>query len=146
MKALVIFDTIKGNTAEVAKQIAAGFGGNTKAVKVGTVGADALTGIGLLIIGSPTFGGRPSPAIQGFLDGIPETVVRTLSFAVFDTRLSWKFLKIFNFAADRVAAVIAERGGKLMAQPEGFFVKGSNGPLRDGELERASLWGRTLGS
>jgi flavodoxin len=35
MKALVIYDTVKGNTAKIAQAIAAGIGGNTEAVKVG---------------------------------------------------------------------------------------------------------------
>jgi hypothetical protein len=30
----------------------------------------------------------------------------------------------------------------LIAEPEGFFVKASKGPLLEGELERASAWAK----
>jgi hypothetical protein len=34
----------------------------------------------------------------------------------------------------------------LAASPEGFFVTGEQGPLKDGELERARAWaGRLIG-
>ena len=32
----------------------------------------------------------------------------------------------------------------LAAEPQSFFVQGTPGPLEEGELERASKWGRTL--
>jgi flavodoxin len=144
MKSLVVYDTVKGNTAKVAQAIAAGIGGNTQAVKPDTAGGGAVKGIDLLVIGSPTMGGRPTPAIQTYIDGMPKEIAQKLSFAVFDTRLSWKFLKIFKFAGDRISATLKERGGKILGQPEGFVVKSANGPLADGELERAQLWGRKL--
>jgi hypothetical protein len=89
-------------------------------------------------------GGRPTPSIQGFIDGLPKETVEKTGFAAFDTRLSWKFLKIFNFAGDRMSAALKERGCRILAQPGGFTVKGANGPLADGELERATLWGQKL--
>ena len=39
-----------------------------------------------------------------------------------------------------------KRGTPLAAPPEGFFVKGSDGPLKDGEVERASAWGKAIGA
>ena len=36
------------------------------------------------------------------------------------------------------------RGGTLVASPEGFFVKGTKGPLREGELERAAGWAKGI--
>jgi flavodoxin len=144
MKALVIYDTVKGNTAKIAQAIAAGIGGNTEAVKVGSAGAGALKGIDILVIGSPTMGGRPTPSIQAFIDGISKETIEKAGFAAFDTRLSWKFLKIFKYAGDRITTVLMERRGRILAQPEGFTVKSANGPLADGELERAKLWGQKL--
>jgi hypothetical protein len=43
-----------------------------------------------------------------------------------------------------MASKLLEKGVSLLAEPESFFVKGTEGPLRDGELERASKWARTL--
>ncbi len=144
MKALVIYDTVQGNTAKIAQAVAAGIGGNTEAVKAGSTDAGALKGIDVLVMGSPTMGGRPTPGIQAFIDAIPKEIVGKAGFAAFDTRLSWKFLKIFKYAGDRMTAVLRERGGRILAQPEGFTVKSANGPLADGELERARLWGQKL--
>ena len=35
-------------------------------------------------------------------------------------------------------------GGKLAAPPEGFIVLGTQGPLLDGELERAAKWAKDI--
>jgi hypothetical protein len=37
-----------------------------------------------------------------------------------------------------------KRGGKLAVPPEGFIVEASEGPLREGELERAAAWAKTI--
>jgi hypothetical protein len=43
-----------------------------------------------------------------------------------------------------MAAKLREKGVSLLAEPESFIVKGTEGPLRDGELERASTWARQI--
>lgn len=35
-------------------------------------------------------------------------------------------------------------GGTLIASPEGFFVKGKEGPLKEGELKRAASWAKVI--
>jgi flavodoxin I len=70
----------------------------------------------------------------------------------FDTRLSAReknpalrlLLKTVGYAAGRIADSLAAKGGKLAAPPEGFIVEGREGPLREGELERAAAWGKTI--
>jgi hypothetical protein len=37
-----------------------------------------------------------------------------------------------------------KKGGELIAPPEGFFVQGTEGPLKEGELERASDWAKQI--
>ena len=32
----------------------------------------------------------------------------------------------------------------LVVPPEGFFIKDKEGPLKDGELERATAWGAQI--
>jgi hypothetical protein len=39
-----------------------------------------------------------------------------------------------------------EAGGRLVAPPEGFAVEGTEGPLKQGELERAAEWARRCGA
>jgi hypothetical protein len=36
------------------------------------------------------------------------------------------------------------RGGELCIPPEGFFVEGTEGPLKEGELKRAAEWAKPL--
>ena len=44
-------------------------------------------------------------------------------------------------AARSVARELRKHGYQLAAKAEGFIVTGAEGPLRDGELERARNWG-----
>jgi len=45
---------------------------------------------------------------------------------------------VFGYAAGRIAGNLKRKGGTLIASTEGFFVTGSEGPLKEGELERAA--------
>ena len=47
-------------------------------------------------------------------------------------------------AARTMAKKLQEKGGSLLLDPESFFVKGMEGPLRSGELDRAATWARML--
>jgi hypothetical protein len=47
-------------------------------------------------------------------------------------------------AAKGIASRLEARGYKLVADPEGFFIQEAEGPLDQGELERALQWGRSL--
>ena len=47
-------------------------------------------------------------------------------------------------AASTIAKLLQKKGGTLMAAPEGFLVTGEEGPLKDGELERAANWVQAL--
>ncbi|MFC1983163.1 hypothetical protein ACFLV5_05230 [Chloroflexota bacterium] len=37
-----------------------------------------------------------------------------------------------------------KKGGNLVVPEEGFFVKDKEGPLVDGEIERAARWARSM--
>jgi flavodoxin len=143
MKALVVFDSTWGNTEKIAHAVASGLGGSTKAHRVGSAEAKEYEGIDLLVLGSPILGGRPSPAMQGYIKAIPQPVAEKLTVATFDTRLTMKFAKIFGYAAVRMANQMKNKGCRVKLT-EGFIVKGTNGPLADGELERATEWGSKL--
>jgi hypothetical protein len=49
-------------------------------------------------------------------------------------------VKTGGFAAKPISKMLTEKGGNLILPPEGFFVAGDQGPLKDGELERAADW------
>lgn len=144
MKTLVVYDSAYGNTAKIAEAIGSAITGEVKMVRPGALNHSELETFDLIIAGSPTQGGRPTPAIQSFLDKISEPVLKGINIAGFDTRYSTKLVKIFGYAADRIANDLESKGGILIASPEGFFVKGKRGPLKEGELERAARWAKGI--
>ena len=103
-----------------------------------------MESIDLLVVGSPTQGAKPTPAIQGFLSKIPDRAIKDLKVAAFDTRLSTRLVGIFGYAAGRIATGLKGKGGTLVVAPQGFFVKGREGPLKEGELERAAAWAKEI--
>lgn len=113
-------------------------------VRVGNMNPSAVKTPDLLIIGSPTQAGRPLKAIVDLLAAMPESVVKGTKVAAFDTRVPSKIAVIFGYAAPKIASSLEKRGGKLVKPAEGFFVKSSKGPLKEGELERAASWAKTV--
>jgi hypothetical protein len=79
-------------------------------------------------------------AVQTFLMKAPATAIKGINVAAFDTRFASIFAKIFGYAAGRIANPLKKKGGNLIVAPEGFFVEGTKGPLKEGELERAASW------
>ena len=142
MKTLVVYDSVYGGTEKIAKAIADAIGNDAEARRVGAVNPSDLKAFGLIIAGAPTNGGRPTPAMKDFLERVP-TLAGT-PVAAFDTRLTSKLVAVFGFAAGKIASSLQEKGGTLVAPPQGFFVKGKEGPLKDGELERAASWAREV--
>jgi len=144
MKALVIYDSQYGNTEKIAKAIGGAIGTDTKVARPAEVKETDLPSAEALIIGSPTQGGRPTKALQDFLSALPGTAIKGKKVAAFDTRFSSTWARIFGFAAGRIARALKGKGGNLVVPPEGFFVTGTKGPLKDGELERAATWGKKV--
>ncbi len=149
MKTIVINDSHYGNTEQIARAIATGAGGHAiRATQEEAVNWDE---VGVIIVGSPTQGGRPTEVVQHFLARIPDHVLRGKTVAAFDTRFeeaSQKFplrmlMKTIKYAAEKTESALIARGG-VSAGAMGFIVTGKEGPLKRGELERAKEWGRTL--
>lgn len=67
-----------------------------------------------------------------------------LKVAAFDTRLKSRLATILGNAASRMTAQLKELGSNVIATPEEFIVKGQKGPLADGEIDRATRWGKDL--
>ena len=146
MKALIVYDSVYGNTEKIARAVAAALAasGQVKALRVGEVNPSELESVDLLIVGSPTQGGRATPAIKEFLSRIPAKALSNVSVASFDTRIKNIVAKLFGYAGGRIADSLKEKGGNLAALPEGFIVEGNKGPLKEGELERAAVWAKGI--
>lgn len=154
MKAVVIYDSVYGNTEQIARAIAAALGtpDEVKLFRAGDITPEQLAGIDLLIVGSPTQGFRAVKSVTDFLNSIPGDALKGVRVAAFDTRIAGKeagvgarfITKIGGFAAPRIADALKKKGGDLIASPEGFNVKGTEGPLAPGEVERAAAWAKQL--
>ncbi len=145
MKALIVYDSTWGNTELIAGAVAAGLepAGEVKVARADAVTATDLEAVDLLVVGAPVQGGRPTNPVQDFLGRLRE-LRRGTRAAAFDTRLGMRWVGIFGFAAPRIADALQAKGGTLAAGPEGFIVMGKQGPLKDGEIERATAWGGRL--
>jgi flavodoxin len=157
MKALVVYDSVFGNTEKIALAIgnALGSQADVETLRVGDVTPEKLMGVGLLIVGSPTRGFRPTPATTGLLKRIPKNGLQGVKVAAFDTRFAESqieegpailsfLVRIFGYAAEPISNRLANKGGEVVIIPEGFIVTDTEGPLREGELDRAADWARQI--
>jgi flavodoxin I len=152
MKAMVVYDSAYGNTEKIAQAIGQAIGSpeDVAIVQVRNAKPEQLAGVALLIVGSPTQKFRPTGATTSFLKSIPENGLNGVKVAAFDTRLTVGeiekvrilafFVRIFGYAAEPIAGRLKKKGGELAVPPEGFYVGAMEGPLLDGELERAADW------
>lgn len=155
MKALIVYDSFFGNTEKVAQAIGKSLGAakDVTVVKVDAVQPEMMGGLDYLIVGSPTRAFSPSPAIKSFVRGIPSGKLEGVKFAAFDTRLPinektpgvLRFLvKFFGYADKPINDGLKKKGGMQAVPSEGFFVMDSEGPMAEGELERAAEWVKTI--
>src|SRR5579864_9074096 len=87
VSALVLYDSVFGNTAQIAQAIARGLGayGAVRLVGVAQAHPQQLEAIDLLVLGCPTQHHGLSPATSLLLDHVLPREVTGLSLAVFDT-------------------------------------------------------------
>ena len=162
MKALVAYESMFGNTEEVARAIGAGLSESME-VEVQAVASAPRTvppDVELLVVGGPTHGfsmSRPSTredavrqgahattsvGVREWLDGLPPRS-GTATLTTFDTRVNGA--RHLPGSAAKSAARSARRHGFTHVQRgESFYVDGTAGPLVDGETERAEDWGRQV--
>jgi hypothetical protein len=159
MTAIVIFESHWGSTAAVARAIAEGIGPGTPALHTDEVDAPVLAAARLIVVGAPviafslpresttkqlagdikapTAADTSHPLMRTWLDGLPPSAGWA---AAFETRIWWSP----RGATGTIQSKLRRAGYQRLARAERFIVAGSYGPLRDGELERARLWGAEL--
>ena len=155
MKAVVVYDSVFGNTQKVAEAIASSLSARAQVdlLRPSDQALQRLAGADLLVVGSPTRGFRPTEAMSNLLKGISSVGLKGARVAAFDTRFKADELKSATtrfvvktggYAAKRIATQLQKAGGTLAAPPEGFYVEDTEGPLKAGELERAASWASAL--
>lgn len=145
MNTLVIYDSEFGNTERVAQAIASGLraASYVQATPIRSFDPSQLENIDVLILGCPTQAWRPTQAIQSLLTRLPAERLDKMAVACFDTRFN-KPRWLTGSAARRMGQLLRAMGVTLLVPPESFFVIGKEGPLVDGELNRATAWAREL--
>lgn len=153
MTTLIVYDSVFGNTGKVAEAIADEVGGDVRLRSVSAVTPADLDEVTLLVVGSPTRGFRPTPAIQEYIAGLPADRLNGLRVAAFDTRLDLKTIhpaplrwvvEVGGYAANVLETELAELHCTKAVESAGFLVTDTEGPLGDGEIERARTWAKSL--
>jgi flavodoxin len=145
MQALVVYFTKFGHTQRVAEAIAAGLGG-ARLAGIDDLQERDLEGIDLLVMGSPTHNMNLPEAVKPYLEQVPKRALRGKLVAAFDTSYELsRWLQQFT-AGRRLDRWLRKLGGRRLAAPEIFIVDGREGPLREGELERARAWAAAMKS
>ena len=141
MKSLVIYDSVHGNTKTIAETIAKELGSDTKTISVLQFKPEYLKEVRLLVVGSPIIAWQPTVKMMGFLAALTKNQLDGFKAAVFDTRVE---LFIHGDAAGKIALELTRAGAVIVSEPMGFKVKGKEGPLKKGEVEKAAAWARSL--
>ena len=159
MNVVVVYESHWGNTAAIATAIADGFGSDAQALATDEAEPGTVANADLIIAGAPvmafslpsdrmlaTLAGdkkAPSPpdlshaSMRTWLDRLPAGRGR---FVQFETGLRWSP----GGATGAIGQKLEESGYTRLGKSRRFVVKGSYGPLREGELDRARQWGAEL--
>ena len=167
MRALVVYESMYGNTHVIASNIAIGLRGTYEVtlVPVAAATAELVAEADLLVVGAPTHRhGLPTassrqrarkaaakpdsgltldpdtggPALEDWLGGLADGHALA---AAFDTRLAGAPV-LTGRASRRIGRLLKRHGHRLVTAPESFIVSQLN--LVDGESLRARQWGAAL--
>ena len=170
MRALVVYESMYGNTRVIAGGVADGLRATCEVTLVPVAGVtwDLLAGADLLVVGGPThMHGMSSaktrrtaaqaaakedsglsldpdargPGVHDWLKSLGE---RHALAAAFDTRLDSVPPAFSGRASRGIGRLLKRHGCRLIAAPESFLVTPQN-TLLDGEDSRARRWGAALG-
>ncbi len=161
MTALIVTESLFGNTLSIAEAVASGIAEVRGRDRVRVVHASEAPvvlppEVDLLVVGAPThtlslpnvdtradaLGAGAPTAPVGVREWIENVALPDgLAVATFDTSIHHQIQ--LGTAARAAAAALGDRGATATAGPS-FWVTGMEGPLADGELGRATRWGRQL--
>jgi flavodoxin len=143
MKILIVYDSQFGNTEKVAQAIAAALGkkGDSRLLKADMVKAGDLEGLDALIVGSPVHAWGPTAKTKSFLKGLEPDVLSGVKAAAFDTGFK---SRLAGSATKKIEKQLKKAGCSIAVPGEKFIVTGNEGPLADGELDRATSWAKDI--
>lgn len=159
MKVVVVYESLWGNTAAVARAIAEGIGPEAVVLSTREATSEAIAGADLVVAGAPlhAFGlpresRRSTIRVEPGKGPAPDLSIPTLhswlealpaghgAAAAFETR----FKGSPGGATGGILRRLERKGYRRVAKGQRFLIKGTYGPLRDGEVARARQWGTEL--
>ena len=161
MNILVVYESMWGNTRAVAEAVAERLGGDETLPHVNHAPPRLPDDLELLVVGGPTHAfsmsrattrrdaadkGAPDAHVErGIREWLGEVEApRPVDVATFDTRVGGAVSHLPGSAARAAGKQVRRHHlGRVIAE-ESFFVEGSDGPLSDGELDRALAWADSL--
>lgn len=141
MHAIIVYDSNFGNTEQIAQAIAESL---SKYDVVQVISVDRaydlkLDAIDLLVVGGPTTDHGISQPMRDWLDSLPHDGLKGIVAAAFDTRYHLPTL-LSGSAAHGIDKRLRKLGAEVWLPPQSFYVLDQEGPLAEGEIERASRW------
>lgn len=151
MKALIIYDSVFGNTAKVALAMekALKSKGDVKAITASNFSNILLQDCTHLFIGSPTRAFQPTPLIKQLIARLSRKDLENIQVHVFDTRMDVEKVDVkiltllagwFGFANDTMKKKLRRKVANRNVTDSWYLVKESEGPLEDDSLEKAAAW------
>lgn len=147
MNTLIVYFSKFGHTQQVAEAMGQGLRSMNASVRLVSAEELAMADLkaaDLVLMGSPTHNMNLPKATRPILDNLPKRCLRGKQVVAFDTSYKMNWLLARFTAAPRLLKKMRKLGGKQITRPETFFVAGREGPLLEGELERAEAWATIL--
>ena len=146
MNSLVVYYSRFGNTKQVAEAIAEVLSskGSARVLDMRSLSVSDLKDLDLLVAGVPTHRMNLPDDVRVLLRRFPRRILRSTYLAAFDTSYKMsRWLEHFT-AARKLMSRLRRLGGKRIVRPETFHVVESQGPLYEGEVERAKAWASSI--
>jgi flavodoxin len=147
MNTLIVFFSKFGHTQRIAETMAQSLGaanGSPRLISADQLDAADLADANLVVMGSPTHNMNLPKPVRPVLESLPRHCMKDKQFAAFDTSYKMNWLLARFTAAPRLSRQLRKLGGRQVVRPETFFVEAREGPLFEGELERAAAWAAAL--
>ncbi|MGD8466627.1 MAG: flavodoxin family protein [Anaerolineae bacterium] len=147
MQALVVYHSQFGNTRQIAEAIAQVFqdAGAARTLSASRLTAADLQDVDLVVMGTPTHKMNLPEAVRPVFEDLPRRSLRDVPVAAFDTSYEMSALLARFTAAKRIDRKLRKLGGKRLVPPETFHVERHHeGPLHEGEIERAQQWAASI--
>ena len=153
IKALVLYQSLFGNTKLIAESISDGLRSDGIIVdckEFNSIKANNLLNYDFIAIGAPTQQFGISSDMQLFLETLIKVDFEKTNFFCFDTRIKMifnnpKFKKFENSASKKIESILLKQNLKILRMRESGLVEGKKGPLIIGSNEKFFKIGRELG-